>query len=217
VCFDFETSSAIPATTQILSIGAAAIDPSTLEIIDEFYSLCKYEDWSSVQPKALEVNKLTKDELEKAPDIRIVFAEFVSFINKYNTGNSVWTAPVMCGQNIIGFDIPVMERYCQRFGPWDKKEQRQKLFRGFPVLDLGTMTFGWFENEKEPTKLNLGAIAKHLGFPQEQLDNTHNALEDVKITTAILIRFLKFQRNIMGQYRDKIKGCFNEKIRNNDA
>lgn len=208
--FDFETSSANTTKAQVLSIGCVILDSDNLKQKDEFYSLCKYEDWSTVEPKALSINKLTKDMLDKAPDIKIVFGDFVSFLNKYKVGNSIWNACIPSGFNIAGFDIPILDRYCQKFGYYNKKDDKNTLFRPFPVLDVATLLFSWFENEKEPAQLNLSACASYLGFSKENLDNAHNSLQDSKLTASILVRFLKFQRNLMEKYRTKIKGCFNE-------
>jgi inhibitor of KinA sporulation pathway (predicted exonuclease) len=207
--YDFETSSASPLTTQILQIGAAIIDPLSLKIVDEFNSLAKYENWDEVQPKALAVNNLTKEMLDNAPDIKIVFKDFVTFVQKYKiSGNSMWGNPIPCGQNIGNFDSIILDRYCQRFKVWNPKEERNKLFHPFLSLDTACLFFSWFENEKEPRTLGQVSIANYLGISQDEVNKSHDAIEDVRINSKILIRFLQFQRNIMGQYRDKIKGCF---------
>jgi DNA polymerase III alpha subunit (gram-positive type) len=208
--YDFETSSPKPLSTQILQIGAAIIHPKSFDIVAEFNAVAKYENWDQVESKALEVNHLTKEQLDKAPDIKIVFADFVSFVQKYNIGNNSWGYPIPCGQNIGNFDSIILDRYCQRFKVWNNKEERNKLFHPFLSIDTACLFFGWFENEKEPRTLGQVAVAKHLGITEEQLNKAHNAIEDVRINAQILIRFLKFQRNIMNSYRDKIKGCFND-------
>lgn len=208
--FDFETGGTNPKLCPILSIGAAILDQSSLKIIDEFYSLVKPDDFNKIDKEALKINKLTIEELQLAVPEKIVWQDFVTFIKKYKKGSSVWNACIASGFNISGFDMIIIDRLCEKYGPYDQKEGRAKLFRPFPQLDLSQIIFSWFEAESSPCKLNLSSIATHMGFSQEILENAHNALADVKITADILIRFLKFQRNIMDSYRDKIKGCFNE-------
>jgi DNA polymerase III epsilon subunit-like protein len=209
--FDYETGGTNVQICPVLSIGAVIIDEKSLQIIDEFYSLVKPDDFSTINEDALKVNKLTIAELQTAVPEKIVWQDFVTFINKHKNGTSMWNSPIASGFNISSFDMIITDGLCKKYGPYDKKEGRAKLFRPFPQLDLSQIIFSWFMEEKEPKKLNLSAIASYLGFSQEVLDNCHNSLGDSKVTAQILIRFLKFQRNIMGQYRDKIKGCFDGK------
>ena len=88
--FDYETSSAKKNTTQILQIGAAILEPRSLKIVDEINLVAKYEDWDTVEAKALEVNHLTKEQLDEAPIIDVVWKEFTLFLKRYNRGNK-WT------------------------------------------------------------------------------------------------------------------------------
>lgn len=204
--FDYETSSASPANTQILQIGAAILDPRSLNIVDEFNAVAKYDDWSTVNSKALEVNHLTKEQLDKAPIIDVVWKQFVMFINKYSKGNQ-WTRPIPCGHNICSFDLPITDRYAKRFGNWSKKEERNTLFHPIYAIDTLPLLFSWFENEKEPKSMSLTNIAKHLGKTEEELALAHTAIEDVKINIDIMVRFLRFQRKLMNSYRDVMKGA----------
>ena len=205
--YDYETGGTNPLTTPILSIGAVIVEPTDLKIIDEFYSLSQPDDkgFAKIQDGALAVNNLTREEIKKAVPEKIVWGDFCSFIGKHKKGTSMWNSPIKCGFNTSGFDDIITEIYCKKYGPYDKKEGRSKLFKPFPSLDLSQLMFSWFENESEPFKMGLTSIAEHLGIDTSQ---AHNSLEDSRMTALILIKFLKFQRNIMEQYRDKIKGCF---------
>ena len=127
--FDFETSDINTDTLQILQIGSLILDPISLDIIDTFNVLVKYEDWNTVSEKALAVNKLTKEKLDtEGIDIKIAWKDFCSFINKYNRDGSIYNRPIMAGQNIMTFDLPILNRYCQRFGPFDKQQNKNSLF-----------------------------------------------------------------------------------------
>lgn len=207
--YDFETGGTNPKKTPVLSIGAIILDPQSFEQIDEFYSLVKPDDKeiALIEEKALSVNGLTLEEINKSVPEKIIWNDFFSFIKKYHNG-SIWNYPIQCGFNICSFDMIILDRYCQKYKHYDKKDGRPNLFRPFPCLDVAQLCFSWFENEKIPTKLNLSSLATHLGLDASK---AHNALEDVKMTAKILIRFIKFQRNIMEKYRDKIRGCFGEK------
>lgn len=207
--YDFETGGTNPKKTPVLSIGATILDSSSLEILDEFYSLVKPDDKDIklIEDKALSVNNLTLAQINEAIPEKIVWSDFFTFVKKYQNGSSVWNCCIQAGFNIASFDMIILDRYCKKYNCYDKKEDRPNLFRPFPIFDVATIVSSWFFFEKEPQKLNLSAIASHLGL---DTSGAHNALEDVFLTSKILIRFLKFQRNIMGKYRNKIKGCFEE-------
>lgn len=208
--FDYETSSTKPNTTQILQIGAAVLHPRTLDVVEEFNSLAKYEEWSSVESKALEVNGLTKEILDEAPTIDIAWKQFTMFIRKYNTGKSLWGNVIPCGHNICNFDIPITNRYAKRFGDWSKAEERNNLFHPFLSLDTAPILFSWFENEKSPKTIGQVAVAKHLGFSDKELKEAHTAIADVRVNYKILVRFLQFQRKLMNKYRDSFEGAFSK-------
>jgi DNA polymerase III alpha subunit (gram-positive type) len=209
--FDYETSSNKKNTTQILQIGAAILEPRSLKIVDEINLIAKYEDWDTVEAKALEVNHLTKEQLDEAPIIDVVWKEFTLFLKRYNKGNK-WTRLIPCGHNICSFDLPITDRYAKRFGNWSKTDDDNTLFHPIYAIDTLPLMFSWFENEREPKSMSQVNLAKHLGKTDEQLSLAHNAIADVKINVEILVRFLQFQRNLMGKYRSQFKGAFkNEK------
>ena len=87
--FDFETSSADKNTCQILQIGAAIIDRSNLSVIDTFNCLAKPEDMDAVEDEALQINRLKREDLAKAPDVKIVWGLFVDWVNKHNKSNQL--------------------------------------------------------------------------------------------------------------------------------
>ena len=85
IVFDFETSSAQPTTTQPVELGAVVVSSETLNPIPgaEFISLIRPTDFSTVEAKALEVNKKTIEQLQDAPLLEVVWPEFVRFCQNY--------------------------------------------------------------------------------------------------------------------------------------
>lgn len=210
---DCETSSAKPTTTQILSIAGIMLDPFSLEEKSSFYSLMKPLDWNTVEEEALKVNKLTHEELDQAPDAKVVFGQFGNWVRQYNksrTVTSTFNAPILSYFNGDNFDLPIISRYCQMFGFWDDKRQQQNLFNQIYTLDvLKLMWYIMYAND-ELTSFKLTSVAEYLGYPKEELEKAHNALEDVKITAEILRRFINLskylgEKNSQGQSRLKIK------------
>lgn len=205
--FDYETSSNKPSKAQVLQIGAAIVDPHSLEIIDEFNSLAKYEDWSKVEPKALKVNNITKEMLDEAPIIDVVWKQFMIFLKKYNKKNK-WDNVIPCGHNIMGYDMPITNRYAKRFGDWSKTDERNNFFHPFLFIDTVTLFFSWFENDPEVKSYSQVNIAKYFGISEEELALAHTAIADVKVNYKTAIRLIKFQRELLKRNKSKIKGAF---------
>lgn len=181
--------------------------------------MAKPESWDNVESEALTVNKLTKEELEKAPEIKLVWSQFVNWVQKYNRGknNDVWSAPVACGYNILGYDMPLTSKYCQRYKTaWDEKRNSAKLFHPIHVIDLMHHMFFWTESLPEPRYLKLTAVQEWMGFAKANIEEAHNALSDVKACTKILQKLISLERYLVLPREDLpprliMKNCFAKK------
>ena len=203
--FDFETGGRDPKSCEILQIGACIIDKWNLEIVDEFNSLCKPEDMDSIEDEALEVNGIKRKDLKKAIDVKIVWGQFVDWVNKYNKSKgplNTFLAPVPAGYNIIGYDLPIVNRYCKKYGPWDKKRKEQKLFNQINKLDLMDHMWFWTENNSDIKSLKLTTVCEWMGFSKAEIENAHDALQDVKNTAKIIIRLMRMARSLTSADED---------------
>tara|TARA_R110002110_G_scaffold124082_9_gene301355 strand:- start:190 stop:882 length:693 start_codon:yes stop_codon:yes gene_type:complete len=206
IVFDFETGSRNPQKTQPTQIAAIAIHGRRLTlqpggmfnseirpILDDEKAVAAGLD--PLEDKTLEITHKNRKALAKAPLPKTVWRKFAEFCNKYNFKNSSYTAPIAAGYNIIGFDMPIINRMCEKYGPVDG-EGRQKLFNPIFKIDLMDMIFSWTENNPDIRSISMDFLRDWLGFPEESKENAHDALQDVKDTANILIKFLKFQRSI---------------------
>jgi DNA polymerase III epsilon subunit-like protein len=75
------------------------------------------------------------------------------------------------------------------FGP-------QKLFHPSITLDTLQISFGWFDNTREPTSLSLDNLKAHFGFKDENGVYSHNALVDSLWSAEILVRYIALQRKL---------------------
>ena len=224
MCYDLETGGKDPEIAQIIQISAKMIDPYTLQVVDEFDSwmLPDFEkegisedtvEWHAKQ------KKITIEEMyamiKIAPDTKLVWSQFVDWVQKYNKSksNSAYNAPVPAGFNIINYDNVIMKRYCREFGPWDDKNDDQKLFSQVWKFDMMDHIFFWFESNPDMPRLGQAAVARYMGYPAEKLENVHDANVDTAISTEFLIRFLTLQRYLTkpdkksGKRRLELKGC----------
>jgi len=206
IVFDFETGSRNPLKTQPTQIAAIALHGRKLTlqpggvfnseirpILDDEKAIKAGVD--PLEDEALQITGKTREALAKAPLPKTVWKKFAEFCNKYNFRKTSYTAPIAAGYNIVGFDLPIVQRMCEAHGPTDGNG-RQKIFNPIFKIDLMDMIFSWTENNKDVKSLSMDYMREYMGFPQESKDNAHDALQDVKDTANILIKFLKFQRKI---------------------
>lgn len=198
--FDFETGSVNPETCEVIQVAAMALHPRSLAELGQYTSLIKPRDFSKLEKEALEINKKSIEELEKAPDLSIVWKSFTSFIKKYNPkpGNTFF-APIAAGKNIRHFDMIIINRLAREFGDCDKYG-RQNLFNKRSVFDLDDFVFYWFDNSNELRDHKMDTLREYFGMSTE---NAHDALVDVKQTATLLKNFIQLHRKVAAKVNFK--------------
>jgi DNA polymerase III epsilon subunit-like protein len=219
--FDFETSGRNTDTCEILSVGSVIIKNNTFEIIDEFVSLVQPSSKEHLETDeakgALDVNHLDPDELMEAPTAEVVFKTWADWIKRHNINKdkNSFGAPIATGWGSDKFDVPILERYCHKYGYWDAKWSNMTLMN--PVFTFDVMKQFWLitRTNSEAKNCKLGAAAIYMGISEEEVrENAHNALWDVKMTAKIGVRFLKLMRYLSdynpstGNRRVNLANCF---------
>lgn len=213
VVFDFETGGLIPGTHEVIQVAGKAYNARSLEPYPvgqggEFSSLMKPLHPDKLDPQALKVNKKTVEELMAAPDQKVVWSNFVAWVNKFNRKKTKWGAPIACGKNIRSFDLKFVEVLNDLHMP---KKGKTLLFNDRKQLDLEDFTFIWFENEPEPANDKMDTWREYFGM---STDGAHDALVDVRQTGELIMKFLKLHRNMQkrtaadGTKFIKFKGAF---------
>ena len=160
IIFDLETSSINTKTCEILEI--AAIKILNDEIVDTFSSLiCPM---GFLDREALEINKISIEELNNAPPDYVVMPKFFEFIGGYD----------LKGYNIKSFDIPILNRYASKFNFTMKNSIED-------ILYLANRKLPFLQNRKLTT---ISAYFK--------IDTTksHRALSDCEITLDAYLKLL---------------------------
>ena len=178
VVFDFETCSKYKDTTEITQIAAEALNPRTLHVVDTFNSESKVLDTNLIQQDALDITGKTREGIAAAPHPEIVWKQFSEFCYDHNTSKTKTTyqAPIPAGYNILGFDMPILERYSKKYGTIDKKSGTQNLFNSFEKIDLCDWLFPWLENTNDLPDRKFDTIRKWMGLSAE---GAHDAMIDV--------------------------------------
>lgn len=198
--FDFETGGLDCKKHEPVSIGAKVYNGKTLEPYPEesgeFYSLMKPVNFDNLDPKAMAVNKITRQELEKAPDQQLVIKNFVEWAKQFNPKSGARTAPVAAGKN-VPFDKGFLDEALNR---WYKKPPIIMNFDNKSIIDLERQWFQWFENESDPPDQRMDTLRPWLGL---ETDGAHNALVDCRQTGAVIMRILQLHRNLQKKINSK--------------
>jgi len=204
--FDFETGGGEdPAKCQITQLSAVIINPRSLRaepggIFDSEVQPIFDNDkaiaagLNPVQQEALDVTRKTKEKLMQAPSEKIVWEKFRQFIKRFNMKNSVYTAPIPVGYNIINYDMPIINRLCLQYGPTSK--DRQSIFNQLYKVDLLDYFMMMTENSVNITSRKLVDMMDFMGMPSSMKANAHDGLHDVKCTANIFIKLMHYQRAI---------------------
>lgn len=217
---DTESTGLSIKTDEIVQIACIMIDPRSLTIVpnSEFNSLLRPVDIMSGTPSEIEakwqrargafnINKLRREDLEKAPLPEHVFKAFAAHVTRYNSGGTGPTArPIASGHNILNFDLPFMQKYFEKY-KLIGADGSQKLFNSRVFLDTLHLCFLWFENMSEPEKLNMDLLRDYFGISKK---DSHTAIGDVLVGAELLIRFMKVHR----RYAPKVgfKNSFKQTI-----
>lgn len=247
IFYDFETTGKNPYTCQPIQLASVIIHGRKLEVHknSEFSSFikpimdekeCLKYGLDPVNDEILQITGIDEKDLEKAPSLKNVWAEFQQYVNKYNPKQNKWGAPIKAGMNIDKYDNIIVDRICG--GNLKKTRIQLDLMLERGIIEKGVVSalkklepygFGpWDEERQEPT----------LFYPRDSVDllriiwmwtenikdvksismdairdwmgiskaGAHNALKDVQDGAELLIRFLKLHRHYAPKV--KFKGAF---------
>ena len=202
IVFDFETGSRNPHKTQPTQLAAIALDGRNFKVKGTFNSEIKpiLNDEKAIEmgldpleDEALRITGKTRTQLHKAPTLRSVWKKFTQFVDQYNWKGTPWFAPIAAGFNIVGFDLIIIDRICKEYGPYDKDRSQQKLFNKVYKIDVMDNVFMWTEGDPSVRSISMDSLRDRMGLSKE---NAHDALQDVKDTANIMIKFMKTHRAV---------------------
>ncbi|MBP3619726.1 MAG: ribonuclease H-like domain-containing protein [Clostridia bacterium] len=159
VVFDIETTGLDFATDQIIELGAVKIENGN--IVEKFSTFVK--PTKPIPAEVVDLTGITEDMVEDAPSIRNVIKEFYDFTR----------GCVLCGHNVIGFDIKFIRREGEDYG----------LEFDNDIID--TMKEAQASRKLKITRFNLGAVVKALGLV---LEGAHRAWNDAYATAQVLLK-----------------------------
>ncbi len=165
--------------------------------------MCRPPKEVDIKQEALDVTGIKREDIEKAPLIDTVWPAFIDHVEKYNKKKDKWNSPIPTGMNIRNFDQVISHRMTEKYG---KKGKDTVFMNTFKLVDLIDLLFPWFENLSEPENMKLDTLRKYFGLSGK---GSHRALKDVEDTGEIIMRFIRFYRNLQKSGKIQFKNAFN--------
>lgn len=138
-------------------------------------------DKRSITDGALNVNGISRKQLEGGRSSKEVADEFAEYLKRLKTGTK---KPILAGHNILKFDIPFLENFM--------------LIHGYNLRDLAnldysieTMLFAWLWRE-EMTNYKLGTCCEEAGI---ELNQAHRAIYDTRSNKNLVKEYIRSMRN----------------------
>ncbi len=179
---DLEMTGPEPDYNEIIQIGAEIYDDEW-KFRGEFLSNVYPENEDAFSDHSEQIHGISIDDLEEAPMAYEVLEEFEKWLRKslFLREQDSLKSIVICGQSIIN-DINFLSyAYKKEKMPWPFS------FRMLELSSISHYAFMILENngKKAPRSHSLANVAAYFGFERE--GDTHNALEDARLTAKCFI------------------------------
>lgn len=185
---DLETTDVNPNTCGIIQLSCVIADPRTFEPYnDGIFDTLVRPNQLKFNDEALEVNKRTREEIEAAPQEKIVWASFIHFMLKFSKGSGEWDMPIMAGHNIANFDRIILNRMIDKY-------KCKALFHPVYMIDTMQLSWYWFESREDIEKYGLDYWRHKLKLGADSINKSHDSLQDCHDTLDLLRRYMKLSR-----------------------
>lgn len=176
---DTETTGTNPKVNDIIQVaGLVEIDN---EIKETFKFNCQPFDYSTVEQGALDVNKLTIEQIKTFPMPQVVYKQITTiackYVNKYDTADKF----TLAGQR-VGFDADFLNEFFIKNG--DKYYGSLFNWRHIDLLSITRLLnyAGIIKTKND----KLVTVAEYFGIEF----NAHDALDDILTTRVILKKII---------------------------
>ena len=180
VWIDIESTGLDPKRNDIIQLGFI-IEIDNKIVHKEKFNLQPF-DYSTIEPKALETNHLTIEQIKTFEQPQVIYKKLVNilgtYVNKYDRNDKF----IPCGYN-VNFDIGFLREFFLKngdkyFGSWFDYHYLDGMALVFLMRYLGKLKL---ENYR------LETSAKHYGIKI----NAHDALSDIEATRELILEIAK--------------------------
>lgn len=175
--FDTETTGLDPILNDIIQIsGQITING---QVMEEFNMKCQPTNWDNIQQGALDINKITIEQLKTYPQPELVYNKLLKMFKKYVNPFDKTDKFVAAGQN-VKFDIDMTQQFF-------KKHNDPYFFSFIHAGHFDTLHIAIMLEIKEKRKIftkgyKLSQMCEALGI---KLEDAHDALNDIRATREL--------------------------------
>lgn len=178
---DVESSGFDPKKHALLEIAMIPVINGVKK--EPFVSYVAPHEGAILDPKALEINKITLDQIKTFPDGKEVLKNLIEWLDSHETVFN------LIGQN-IQFDRNFLYTFFSRHMSHGEFITRIKP-GDFCTLEMSKK---YFSNKgAKPSSMKLGDLCKFFGI---KLENAHSALPDVEATYELFLALKAMEPNI---------------------
>ncbi len=195
IILDTETTGLDPSLgCEVIEIAATCINAWDLEDhhIGDFHCLIKPNRPEKAQAGAIEV---TGDLFEKAKttglEAKVVWKKFADYVASANETKGNMGKPIFMAYN-KDFDSKFVRFHMAEYGAVGKDKIGLPDYPWGFEFDAMQLAFTLFESDSGIPNFKLDTILERIGLSRNQ--DTHNALEDVKLLKQFVKRSMKFYR-----------------------
>jgi len=194
IVYDLETSGLrVKDGCEIVQLAAKAINYFNFEdhAAGEFCVLLKPQRPEKAHAKAIEVigKDLWNRALTEGVEPKVGLAHFMEWVNSANDKKKNFTKPILAGHH-TWFDYDFLHETLEEKGMCDNRDDMP--WQQHKAIDTWMLSWALFEGDRDVNSLTLDAMAEFCDI--KRTSGVHDALEDVRITTSVLRRYMKFLR-----------------------
>lgn len=177
VVFDIETTGLDKEKQAIIEIAACSFDHDLVDGPEYESKVMSIYGNREIQPKALEANGISREQIASGRDPKLVAEEFFNYLKSLKKGSN---KVILVGQNSDKFDIPYLDNFFEFFG---------KNLSDVASTDFTIDTLWWGRiKHKELPNFKLGTLCEENGVI---LTNAHRAMADTRATKELVKIFLR--------------------------
>lgn len=211
IVFDTETTGLNPhAGHEITSLSAMAINCATLDIhhAGKFNVFLKPAFPEKADKGALKVaGPAFEKAMKEGVDPKVGLQQFFDWCRTVNDTKNAYGKPFLWGHN-IGFDTKFVKYWANYYKVAGPSPEKDADYPWFMEFDNAQMMLALFDVDPNVNDLKLNTALAQADLSRK--GESHDSMEDVELTSAFLVRCIKFCR--LMQKRMRVEKDCNEDV-----
>lgn len=171
------------------------------EVKEEFDLFMQPFDYTTIEPKALEINGLSVEMLRTFPDPKTVFAQFITILKKYVNPYNKDDKFILVGQNVY-FDLERVRNWFMKCG--DKFFGSWFDYHAYDLMAISQ--FMKLAGLTNPARMKLESIASYFGIAY----GAHRAIDDIRVTREVFYKYYELIKKGAPPVTERCDICHNQ-------